>query len=233
MAGKRIKCTDKEIIEASETTMSAFEASRKLGINYKTYRTYAIRLNCFKTNQSGKGMDKKSIHKPGYEFNEHYFDDIDSNEKAYFLGFIAADGGVGRQKGPLSFNLQKQDKEILIKFCECIGYDTSHVGEYTSGFLYKGIWKIIETCHLKLCSKHLAKSLSNYNIIPAKSNIDNNLFYNIPDEYKYAWLAGYIDGDGHIGKESYAVEIVSNYKTIISIYEFLKLDLKIEGKIRQ
>ena len=26
---------------------------------------------------------------------------------------------------------------------------------------------------------------------------------------------------------------VSNYKTIISIYEFLKLDLKIEGKIRQ
>lgn len=233
MAGKRIKCTDKEIIEASETTMSAFEASRKLGINYKTYRTYAIRLNCFKTNQSGKGMDKKSIHKPGYEFNEHYFDDIDSNEKAYFLGFIAADGGVGRQKGPLSFNLQKQDKEILIKFCECIGYDTLHVGEYTSGFLYKGIWKIIETCHLKLCSKHLAKSLSNYNIIPAKSNIDNNLFYNIPDEYKYAWLAGYIDGDGHIGKESYAVEIVSNYKTIISIYEFLKLDLKIEGKIRQ
>ena len=58
MAGKRIRCTDKEIIEASETTMSAFEASRKLGINYKTYRTYAIRLNCFKTNQSGKGMDK-------------------------------------------------------------------------------------------------------------------------------------------------------------------------------
>ena len=144
MAGKRIRCTDKEIIEASETTMSAFEASRKLGINYKTYRTYAIRLNCFKTNQSGKGMDKKSIHKPGYEFNEHYFDDIDSNEKAYFLGFIAADGGVERQKGPLSFSLQKRDKEILIKFCECIGYDASHVGEYTSGFLYKGTWKIIE-----------------------------------------------------------------------------------------
>ena len=233
MAGKRIKCTDKEIIEASETTMSAFEASRKLGINYKTYRTYAIKLNCFKTNQSGKGMDKKSIHKPGYEFNEHYFDDIDSNEKAYFLGFIAADGGVERQKGPLSFSLQKRDKEILIKFCECIGYDTSHVGEYTSGFLYKDTWKIIEACHLKLCSKYLAKSLSNYNIIPAKSNIDNNLFYNIPDKYKYAWLAGYIDGDGHIGKESYAVEIVSNYKTIINIYDFLKLDLKIEGKIRQ
>ena len=138
-ARKRIRCTDKEIIEASETTMSAFEASRKLGINYKTYRTYAIRLNCFKTNQSGKGMDKKSIHKPGYEFNEHYFDDIDSNEKAYFLGFIAADGGVERQKGPLSFSLQKRDKEILIKFCECIGYDTSHVGEYTSGFLFFSI----------------------------------------------------------------------------------------------
>ena len=67
-------------------------------------------LDLIALKQSGKGMDKKSIHKPGYEFNEHYFDDIDSNEKAYFLGFIAADGGVGRQKGPLSFNLQKQDK---------------------------------------------------------------------------------------------------------------------------
>ena len=27
-----------------------------------------------------------------YSFNEHYFDNIDCQEKAYWLGFFAADG---------------------------------------------------------------------------------------------------------------------------------------------
>ena len=98
MARKRIRCTDEEIIEASETTMSAFEAARRLGINYKTYKIHAVRLNCFKTNQSGKGMDKKTVHKSGYEFNEKYFEVLDTYEKAYFLGFIAADGYITKGK---------------------------------------------------------------------------------------------------------------------------------------
>ena len=43
-------------------------------------------------------MDKKTVHKSGYEFNEKYFEVLDTYEKAYFLGFIAADGYITKGK---------------------------------------------------------------------------------------------------------------------------------------
>ncbi len=92
--------------------MSAFEASRKLGINYKTYRTYAIRLNCFKTNQSGKGMDKKSIHKPGYEFNEHYF--LDFTEPRKKIAYAPSFGNIE--------GLTENEKELLAEYLKGFHY---------------------------------------------------------------------------------------------------------------
>lgn len=34
-----------------------------------------------------------------YALQEDYFDKIDTQEKAYWLGFIAADGCIGEQRG--------------------------------------------------------------------------------------------------------------------------------------
>lgn len=48
------------VVEASETTKSASEAAAKLGIKYDTYKKYAIKYDCFKTNQSGKGTSRIS-----------------------------------------------------------------------------------------------------------------------------------------------------------------------------
>lgn len=54
----RIKVTDSQIIEIAESSKSGAEAASKLGIKYETFRKHAIRLNVFKTNQSGKGISK-------------------------------------------------------------------------------------------------------------------------------------------------------------------------------
>lgn len=56
--GKKINCTDKEIIEAAEKHNSATAAAASLGIQYGTYRRHAERLGVFKTNQSGVGIQK-------------------------------------------------------------------------------------------------------------------------------------------------------------------------------
>jgi 5-methylcytosine-specific restriction endonuclease McrA len=51
--------------ESSKSSKSALEAAAKLGIKYDTYKKYALKYNCFITNQSGKGhsknMDARSI----------------------------------------------------------------------------------------------------------------------------------------------------------------------------
>ena len=57
---KRFPDWEQQIINAANSTVSASAAAASLGIKYDTYRKYAIKYNCLKTNQSGKGMSKKS-----------------------------------------------------------------------------------------------------------------------------------------------------------------------------
>jgi hypothetical protein len=60
-----------------------------------------------------------------YNFNENYFEKIDTEEKAYWLGFITADGsinlGYGKQKFyQLHINLKGGDYSHLEKFQKAI-----------------------------------------------------------------------------------------------------------------
>lgn len=117
-----------------------------------------------------------------YNFNEHYFDVIDCQEKAYWLGFFAADGYNHASKGCIEFRLHKQDKEILEKFKFCIGANNP-IG------LYKQTY-----CNLTLYSQHLCTKLSEYGLNQAKTytlqipELDNELMRH--------FIRGYFDGDG-------------------------------------
>lgn len=51
------------VIEASNSSTSASEAASKLQIKYDTYKKYAIKYDCFVTNQSGKGKTRVSSNK--------------------------------------------------------------------------------------------------------------------------------------------------------------------------
>lgn len=48
-----------------------------------------------------------------YNFNEHYFDNIDCQEKAYWLGFFAADGYNHQSKGYI-FNITGMEEPLRI-----------------------------------------------------------------------------------------------------------------------
>jgi hypothetical protein len=56
--GKKINCTDEQIINASKVANSATAAAAMLGIQYGTYRKHAERLGVFITNQAGVGLKK-------------------------------------------------------------------------------------------------------------------------------------------------------------------------------
>ena len=117
-----------------------------------------------------------------YNFNEHYFDNIDCQEKAYWLGFFAADGYNRRNKGYIEFRLHKQDTEILEKFKSCIGA-SNPIG------LYKETY-----CNLSLYSKHLCEKLAEYGLYQAKTYtlqlpiLEKSLMRH--------FIRGYFDGDG-------------------------------------
>ena len=117
-----------------------------------------------------------------YTFNEHYFDNIDCQEKAYWLGFFAADGYNHRSKGCIEFKLHRQDREILERFKSCIGANNPIR-------LYRETY-----CNLSLYSKHLCGKLAEYGLDQAKTytlqlpTLDNSLMRH--------FIRGYFDGDG-------------------------------------
>ena len=51
-----------------------------------------------------------------YYFNNLYFDSIDSEEKAYWLGFLYADGYILSSANGFGCNLKEDDASHLKKF---------------------------------------------------------------------------------------------------------------------
>ena len=73
----------------------------------------------------------RAIKKAGYEvvnrqnlikINEHIFDTIDTEEKAYWLGFLFADGNVSKRDNCFEMSLAEKDKEHLEKFNNFINH---------------------------------------------------------------------------------------------------------------
>lgn len=59
-----------------------------------------------------------------YAINHNYFQNIDTPEKAYWLGFLEADGCISKNNTQLTFELQARDELSLYKFRSCL--DSSH-----------------------------------------------------------------------------------------------------------
>jgi intein/homing endonuclease len=132
-----------------------------------------------------------------YITNEKFFDIINDEEKAYFLGLMYADGNNYVRiphSYEVSIKLQEQDKYILEKFRDLLSPQTN---------LKLIIDKKIKTkyCLFKINSKILSHQLSELGCVPAKSLIlefpkfiSNNLIHH--------FIRGYSDGDGSIYSKS-------------------------------
>lgn len=119
-----------------------------------------------------------------YFFNEHYFSVIDTHEKAYFLGFIAADGNVFGNR--LKLCNKKEDVYILQAFSDAIEH-TGKIVEYTAGYP-----------ELAVRSKAMVEDLLRHGISPNKSK---TLMFpsTISEEFINSFMLGYFDGDGSVG----------------------------------
>ena len=57
-----------------------------------------------------------------HTFNYNYFDSIDTEEKAYFLGLLWADGFCDKNTGNIIISLQEEDGYILEKFKDVVEF---------------------------------------------------------------------------------------------------------------
>lgn len=143
-------------------------------------------------NNNVKMRDAKLCHRK-YLLNEHYFDNIDTQEKAYILGLLWADG-YNDGKGKISISLQERDVDILKKIKKEI--ETDIPLNYRNFSNYRQGWK--NQYRLFINSKYMSEKLNSYGMHPNKSL--DAIYPDWIDEQLYPhFIRGYCDGDGHIG----------------------------------
>lgn len=124
-----------------------------------------------------------------YIFNENYFESIDTEEKAYWLGFLAADGGINRRT--LKINLNVRDKKHLEKFAIALNSNLTVKEIPGTGYGKGTIMASLEINSIKMVT-----DLARHGIIPNKSLILKPPM--LPSELECHWIRGYLDGDGSI-----------------------------------
>lgn len=150
--------------------------------------------------QSGLPVRDNTEKSMKYTVNDDYFENIDCEEKAYWLGFMYADGYITKErkhsKRKIGISLSTIDKKHLEKFKKAIEF-TGNIKDYivkTSGY------KIgTKYSRIIITSEKIAQDLINHGCLENKTDIlrfpDENI---VPKEYQIDFIRGLIDGDGSV-----------------------------------
>lgn len=171
----------------------------------------------------------------------HFFDIIDTIDKAYWFGFLCADGNIycGKKKFEISLEISKKDKIELIKFAQIIGFEKSRIRDYIRTinkedgsifisemscirFICKPMGKaLIKNGKFGSKSSKLEKKIPNIIINNIQKALSKNLNLTKTNEGKIglAWLLGYFDGDGTVYRDrknlKFSGEIISSSKSLL------------------
>lgn len=135
-----------------------------------------------------------------YSLDEHYFDDINHQDKAYILGFLYADGCNCNNN--ISICLQERDRSILDKINIAIGsnrplrfIDYSNRGTNCQN-----------QYSLNVTNKYLSDKLAQLGMVQNKSLILEFPVWLNRDLYPH-FIRGYFDGDGYVSKNYYNAKL--------------------------
>lgn len=149
---------------------------------YKLVDKYGFHKNALAKiiNENGGNTTKPS-------FDNNFFNIINTENKAYWLGFLYADGAIESSTNGCELSLQLLDAEHLFKFKS----DLQAKSKVNLDFKVK-------RCRFSVSNKDFKQDLINWGCTPRKSltltwnkNLDT-----LSDDLKIAFIRGYFDGDG-------------------------------------
>lgn len=174
--------------------------------------------------------------------NLKYFENIDSYDKAYLLGFIAADGAIVHYKKTnvktLTITIHSKDIAVLELLKSELNSSLSVKNITVSSKSIKSYKLDVDHKRFSTSRKEIIKDIEKYGISSNKSLTMPDIISNIPKEYRKAFIIGYFDGDGcfvdslvnvkkqYLRKDgTTTISFKKRYNSQISIkgtYEFLK-----------
>lgn len=146
---------------------------------------YGITTRTFYKYKTERGIPNRYF---GYN-DINFFKTIDTEEKAYWLGFIAADGCICPKAHAVRIALAWRDHRHLFRLRKAIGIDTRIAPMISSNG--RGQWLAV---YIHVVSKDMIDHLKRYGI---KQHKTYNLEWpNITEALARHFIRGYLDGDG-------------------------------------
>lgn len=217
---------DSLIIEKYKELSSMQEVGNLLGISYDYVRKVLVR---------------NKIPRRKYSVNESYFDKIESEEQAYWYGFMCADGYIRERKESVEVGLKLclRDLEHLELFKRHINSNNKIYSKIDR--LKNKDGKLIDypQVHLAIYSKEFVESIK-------KQGFHSRKTFSIPEpkfdeKYFKDFIRGYFDGDGccyirkgKSPKVTYSIMCSSNNLREFIINELKRNSIRtiMEGKYR-
>lgn len=184
--------------------------ARELNMSLTSVNRYAIEF--------GLRKPKKSIASVN-PVNAKYFDEVDNFKKAYWLGFIMADGYTyktpNREKYELAIKIKSTDIDHLKEFAKDIEFPEEKI-VIGSG---KRNGNINYYCQLRTYNTHLVTTIMKKHKIVQNKTYVQCLPDSIPEKYISDFIRGYWDGNGSLGKDSWSACTMS-YQLIESFAKY-------------
>lgn len=158
-----------------------------------------------------------------YKIDAHYFDEINNEHQAYWLGFIAADGYVDNRQ--VSFALKIDDIEMVNQL------KTDLAAEQPIKYNKDG------NPYLLIICKSLSSALIEKGLHHRKSwSLDiNKIIQNVPKDLEHHFIRGLFDGDGCIKYYKYSYikkpQLHFGYTGVENVCNYIKNKLNIERKL--
>lgn len=157
-------------------------------------------------------------------YNINFFEDIDSEKKAYWLGFIAADGWVTynptKYKYSFGVTLQERDSELILSFMKDINCNNKIYTKTIKNRKYIGF---------TITNKKMVEDLVSLGIVQNKSK--NLKTPKIKNELIHHFYRGLLDGDGHYkNKVRNGIQICGSFDILNDFKNFVENKFKLRKR---
>ena len=221
---KKIEFSDEQLNKILDLYINKKISMAKIGTIFGVSKTVISRI--LKEQQITFRNDN---HK--YKANYDIFEKIDTKEKAYWLGFLAADGCVYKRQNNNSdfifINIHQKDKSHLEKFKIFMESNVNIIDHIQT----EGFSNNTPMSKITFNSTKLVHDLIDKGVVPNKSLILQPP--KIDQEFWLPFILGYFDGDGSIyqlNNNEFGINIVGTKEMLEWINSILHISEKLEKR---
>lgn len=175
-----------------------------------------------------KTLERNNISKRSYSENNqkykrdsHYFDEIDNENKAYYLGLLFADGNNFSKHNAITLSLQEEDGYLVEKFKDEIKYE---------GLIHYDKKSEKNPNHknqvrITINDEYMSRKLYQLGVVDNKGLILKFPQY-LNDKFLRHFIRGYFDGDGGVYYDEKRNRLTTNttgtFNVVMNIKNILK-----------